>query len=74
MFRFSADQRHALEHGVQDLGKLTLAVLFLGSAISVMPLKPEQTGTKPGLKQEIMLAKPLGNGLSASAHPLPSQF
>ena len=62
MFRFSADQRHALEHGVQDLGKLTLAVLFLGGAMSVMPLKAEHMATKLALQSEVTLSKPLGTG------------
>lgn len=38
MFQFSANQRHALQHGLQDFGKLTLAVLFLGGATGIIPV------------------------------------
>jgi len=36
MFRFSADQQHALRHGLQDFGKLTLAVMFLSSSLGLL--------------------------------------
>jgi hypothetical protein len=47
MFRFSTDQRHALRHGIQDFGKLTIAMLFLGGAIGLQPLTANHPSTLP---------------------------
>lgn len=68
MFRFSADQPHALHDGLghgldhslrhclQDFGKLTLAVMFLGSSLGLMQAQtahhqPEPLQARPAAHQ-----------------------
>jgi len=75
MFRFSANQRHALEHGLQDFGKLTLAVLFLGSSLGFMPLKPQHPSSDAAFSNKAQhQAKPMGTGLSRHLGLLRSRF
>jgi|GEM_PF-4233850 len=75
MFRFSANQRHALQHGLQDFGKLTLAVLFLGSSLGFMPFKAQHPESEAAFGKTLHhQSKPKGTGLRRSMSPIRSRF
>lgn len=75
MFRFSANQRHALRHGLQDFGKLTLAVLFLGSSLGFIPLKVLHPESEASFSKTLHhQSKPKGTGLRRPVVPFRSRF
>jgi hypothetical protein len=69
MFRFSADQQHALRHGLQDFGKLTLAVMFLSSSLGLMQMKSAPDQPKRGFHQPACKTQTF-NGAHAKSLPL----